>query len=129
MLTQDASTMDWRFTMKKLLKGIVTLASLAAMVAGAYYLIKKYVLDDDLSDFDLYDDLDNLNEFDDDFDEELNSSFMNEENNKNGKEYVKLDLSSAEGAATPDAEAGASEDGADTDSDNAASDADAVVTD
>lgn len=115
--------------MKKLLKGIVTLASLAAMVAGAYYLIKKYVLDDDLSDFDLYDDLDNLNEFDDDFDEELNSSFMNEENNKNGKEYVKLDLSSAEGAATPDAEAGASEDGADTDSDNAASDADAVVTD
>lgn len=111
--------------MKKLLKGIVTLASLAAMVAGACYLIKKYVLDCDLSDFDLYDDLDSLNEFDDDFDEELNSSFMNEENNKNGKEYVKLDLSSAEGAVTPDA----SKDNTDTDSDDAASDADTVVTD
>ena len=59
--------------MKKFLKGIMGLASIAAVAGGAYYLTKKWLEDKD-EDFD--EDFDDL-----DFDDEEDS-----------REYVTLDL-------------------------------------
>lgn len=83
--------------MKKFFKTLFTVASAAAVIGGVYYCVKNYILDDDLSDFD--DDLSDLN---DDFDFDEDDDFSPE---KDSKEYVTLDLSSA----TPDEEESAEE--------------------
>lgn len=61
--------------MKKLLKGMMGVASLAAVAAGAYYFMKKWM---DERDEELEDDFDDL-----DFDEE---------DKEESREYVTLDL-------------------------------------
>ena len=60
--------------MKKFLKGIMGLASIAAVAGGAYYLTKKWLEDKD-------------EEFDEDFDD---LDFDDEEDDS--REYVTLDL-------------------------------------
>ena len=52
--------------MRKLGKILVSIASIAAVIGGAYYFVKKVLLDDSYDDFDEFDE-----DFDDDFDEEF----------------------------------------------------------
>ena len=52
--------------MKKLGKFIVTIVGIAAAVAGAYYVVKNFLLKDRYEDIDEFDDI-----FDDDFDEDF----------------------------------------------------------
>lgn len=109
--------------MKKFFKTLFTVASAAAVIGGVYYCIKNYILDDDLSDFD--DDLSDLN---DDFDFDEDDDFSPE---KDSKEYVTLDLSSAAQEAEDSAKEDAEEASREADGDAALMDAqgDEAITD
>ena len=82
--------------MKKLLKGVMGITSIAVMAAGAYYLTKKLVgepdeeLDDEYEDFD----------FDDDDEEETDDK---------SREYVTLDFDEDGEDVSDDKEAGEGE--------------------
>lgn len=72
--------------MKKVFKFAVGLASLAAIVGGAYYFLKKYVIDyikdDDFEDFDEFDDpedFDDYDEFDDNLEDVVDVSLSSME--------------------------------------------------
>lgn len=81
--------------MKKLLKGVMGITSIAVMAAGAYYLTKKLLgepdeeLDDEYEDFD----------FDDD----------EEETDDKSREYVTLDFDEDGEDTSDDKEAGEGE--------------------
>lgn len=81
--------------MKKLLKGVMGITSIAVMAAGAYYLTKKLLgepdeeLDDEYEDFD----------FDDD----------GEETDDKSREYVTLDFDEDGEDTSDDKEAGEGE--------------------
>jgi hypothetical protein len=64
--------------MKKLLKGIVGIASVAAAAAGVYYVAKKWMGEQDIFDEDDFDG----DDFEEEFDEEA----------EDAREYVTLDL-------------------------------------
>ena len=51
--------------MKKLFKFTVGVASVAAIIGGGYYFLKKHVLDYIKDDFDDFDDFDDPEDFDD----------------------------------------------------------------
>ncbi len=82
--------------MKKLLKGVMGITSIAVMAAGAYYLTKKLLgepdeeLDDEYEDFD----------FDDDDEEETDDK---------SREYVTLDFDEDGEDVSDDKEAGEGE--------------------
>ena len=82
--------------MKKLLKGVMGITSIAVMAAGAYYLTKKLLgepdeeLDDEYEDFD----------FDDDDEEETDDK---------SREYVTLDFDEGGEDVSDDKEAGEGE--------------------
>lgn len=82
--------------MKKLLKGVMGITSIAVMAAGAYYLTKKLLgepdeeLDDEYEDFD----------FDDDDEEETDDK---------SREYVTLDFDEDGEDTSDDKEAGEGE--------------------
>ena len=82
--------------MKKLLKGVMGITSIAVMAAGAYYLTKKLLgepdeeLDDEYEDFD----------FDDDDEEETDDK---------SREYVTLDIDEDGEDVSDDKEAGEGE--------------------
>ncbi len=67
-------------SMKKIFKFVISLASIAALAAGAYYFVKKVLLKDSYEDFDDFDDFDDdfddFDDFDDDEDEEIVSVNM-----------------------------------------------------
>lgn len=72
--------------MRKLFKFIVSVASIAAVVGGAFYFVKKYLLNDDFDDFDeddYFDDFDDFddNDFDDDNDEVVDIKVNSNEEN------------------------------------------------
>jgi len=85
--------------MKKLRKIIFGTLSVAALAAGAYYFIKKFVKNDDTDDFD---------EFDDDFDDFDESDAEDNTDEKNGREYVSIQMSNE--TASEDAEVTEDED-------------------
>ena len=60
--------------MRKFFKFIVSVASIAAVVGGAFYFVKKYLLNDDFDDFD-------DNDFDDDNDEVVDIKVNSNEEN------------------------------------------------
>ena len=67
--------------MKKLFKFTVGVASVAAIIGGGYYFLKKHVLDYIKDDFDDFDDFDDPEDFDDfeefDIDAEGDSDVVN----------------------------------------------------
>ena len=52
--------------MKKLIKFLVSIVAVGAAIAGAYYVVKNFLLKDRYEDIDDFDDI-----FDDDFDEDF----------------------------------------------------------
>ena len=64
--------------MRKFFKFIVSIASIAAVVGGAFYFVKKYLLNDDFDDFD---EDDYFDDFDDDNDEVVDIKVNSNEEN------------------------------------------------
>lgn len=69
--------------MKKLGKIIFGTLSAAALAAGAYYIYKNFIKHDTTDDFD---------EFDDDFDDLDDSDTDDNSDEKNGREYVSIQM-------------------------------------
>lgn len=66
--------------MKKLMKFFVGLASIGATVAGAYYVVKKFLLKDSHDDFD------------DDFDEDFDDDIFNDSDEDEEKDVVPVKM-------------------------------------
>jgi hypothetical protein len=80
---------EGNFIMKKAIKCLTTLVTLAVLAGGLYYFWKnKIKADDDSDDFDDFDDFDDL----DDFDEEETEKKEPEENTDEERGYVTLKL-------------------------------------
>lgn len=82
--------------MKKLTKFFVGLTSIAATVAGAYYVVKKFLLKDSHEDFD--------DDFDDDFDEDLDDDIFNDSDDDEEKDVVPVKMEEAGSDESEDAD-------------------------
>ena len=78
--------------MKKLMKFFVGLASIGATVAGAYYVVKKFLLKDSHDDFD------------DDFDEDFDDDIFNDSDEDEEKDVVPVKMEEAGSDESEDAD-------------------------
>ena len=87
--------------MKKFMKFFVGLASIGATVAGAYYVVKKFLLKDAKEDFD--------DDFDDDFDEDFDDDIFNDSDEDGEKDVVPVKMEESGADESADDASGESE--------------------